>query len=34
MKTELVDNKANEAIYQLQNNKNIYLTHKKFIKYY
>ena len=30
MKTELVDNIANEAIYQLQYYKNLNLAHKKF----
>ena len=29
MKTELVNNIANEAIYQLQYYKNLYLTHEK-----
>ena len=29
MKTELVNNIANEAIYQLNCCKNLYLTHKK-----
>ena len=29
MKTKLVNNIANEAIYQLQYYKNLYLTHKK-----
>ena len=32
MKTELVNNIANEAIYQLQYFKNLYLTHKKINK--
>ena len=32
MKTELVNNIANEAIYQLQYYKNLYLTHKKINK--
>ena len=32
MKTELVNNIANEAIYQLQYYKNLYLTHKKNYK--
>ena len=31
MKTELVNNIANEAIYQLQYYKNLYLAHKKII---
>ena len=29
MKTEIVNNIANEGIYQLQYYKNLYLTHKK-----
>ena len=32
MKTELVNNIANEAIYQLQYYKNLYLRHKKHNK--
>ena len=32
MKTELVNNIANEAIYQLKYSKNLYLAHKKIIK--
>ena len=32
METELVNNIANEAIYQLQYYKKLYLTHKKIIK--
>ena len=32
MKTEMVNNLANEAIYQLQYYKNLYLTHKKINK--
>ena len=32
MKTELVNSIASEAIYQLQNYKNLYLAHKKVIK--
>ena len=32
MKTEIVNNIANEAIYQLQHYKNLYLTHKKISK--
>ena len=32
MKTEIVNNMANEAIYQLQYYKNLYLTHKKINK--
>ena len=32
MKTELVNNIANEAIYQLQYYINLYLAHKKVIK--
>ena len=32
MKTELVNNIANEAIYQLQYYKKLYLTHKKVKK--
>ena len=32
MKTELVNNIANEAIYQLQYYKNLYLTYKKINK--
>ena len=32
MKTELVNNIANEAIYQLEYYKNLYLTHKKVNK--
>ena len=32
MKTELVNNTANEAIYQLQNNENSYLAHKEIIE--
>ena len=32
MKTELVNNIANEAIYQIQYFKNLYLAHKKFNK--
>ena len=32
MKTEIVTNIANEAIYQLQYYKNLYLVHKKINK--
>ena len=32
MRTEVVDNLADEAIYQLQYYKNLYLTHKKINK--
>ena len=32
MKTEIVNNIANEAIYQLQYYKNLYLTHEKINK--
>ena len=32
MKTELVNNIANEAIYQLEYYKNLYLVHKKVNK--
>ena len=32
MKTELVNNIANEAIYQLKYYKNLYLAHKKINK--
>ena len=32
MKTELVNNIANEAIYQLQYYKNLYIAHKKIDK--
>ena len=32
MKTELVNNIANEAIYQLEYYKKLYLTHKKINK--
>ena len=32
MKTEVVNNIANEAIYHLQYYKNLYLTHKKINK--
>ena len=32
MKTELVNDIANEGIYQLQYYKNLYLTHKKVNK--
>ena len=32
MKTELVNNMANEGLYQLQYYKNLYLTHKKINK--
>ena len=32
MKTELVNNIANEGIYQLQYYKNLYQTHKKINK--
>ena len=32
MKTEVVNNIANEAIYQLQYYKNLYLAHKKINK--
>ena len=32
MRTEVVNNLANEAIYQLQYYKNLYLTHKKINK--
>ena len=32
MKTELVNNIANEAIYQLEYYKNLYLVHKKLNK--
>ena len=32
MKTEIVNNIANEAIYQLQYYKNLYLVHKKINK--
>ena len=32
MRTELVNNIANEAIYQLQYYKNLYFTHKEIIK--
>ena len=32
MRTEVVNNIANEAIYQLQYYKNLYLTHKKINK--
>ena len=32
MRTEIVNNIANEAIYQLQYYKNLYLTHKKINK--
>ena len=32
MRTEVVNNLANEAVYQLQNYKNLYLTHKKINK--
>ena len=32
MKTELVNNIANEGIYQLKYYKNLYLTHKKINK--
>ena len=32
MKTELVNNIANEAIYQLQYYKKLYLAHKKITK--
>ena len=32
MKTEIISNIANEAIYQLQYYKNLYLVHKKVIK--
>ena len=32
MKTELVNNIAKEAIYQLEYYKNLYLTHKKIKK--
>ena len=32
MKTELVNNIADEGIYQLQYYKNLYLTHKKINK--
>ena len=32
MKTEIVNNIANEGIYQLQYYKNLYLTHKKINK--
>ena len=32
MKTELVNNIANEAIYQLRYYKNLYLAHKKINK--
>ena len=32
MKTEIVNNLADEAIYQLQYYKNLYLTHKKINK--
>ena len=32
MRKELVNNIANEAIYQLQNYKNLYLAHKKINK--
>ena len=32
MRTEVVNNLADEAIYQLQYYKNLYLTHKKIIK--
>ena len=34
MKTEIVNNIANEAIYQLQYYKNYILLVKKLIKYY
>ena len=32
MKTEIVNNIANEGIYQLKYYKNLYLTHKKINK--
>ena len=32
MRTEVVNNLADEAIYQLQYYKNLYLTHKKINK--
>ena len=32
MKTDLVNNKAQEAIHQLKYYKNLYLAHKKIIK--
>ena len=32
MKTEIVNNMANEAIYQLQYYKNLYIVHKKVNK--
>ena len=32
MKTELVNNTTNEALYQLQYYKNLYLAHKKINK--
>ena len=32
MKTEIVNNIANEAIYQLQDYKNLYLPHKEINK--
>ena len=32
MRTEIVNNIANEAIYQLQYYKNLYLAHKKINK--
>ena len=32
MKTEIVNNIANEAIYQLENYKNLYLVHEKVNK--
>ena len=34
MKTDIVNNMANEAIYQLKYYKNLYLTHKKLTKYF
>ena len=32
MKTEIIDNLANEAIYQVKNNEYLYFTHKKIKK--
>ena len=34
MKTEVVNKKANEAIYQLQYHQHLYLAHKKINKFF